>query len=137
MSKEELEEEELEEKYLAVTYLSEELNKKELEEEDLEVEDDELDEELEEQLEEDKRERERELNHSVAELNPCCVLQEVLAGVVVIQSKSELQHQGITLATEGMVNMQLSAKSVGVFEAFYNSLKVCITRPATFISDNI
>ncbi|BFZ14327.1 hypothetical protein BsWGS_17366 [Bradybaena similaris] len=48
---------------------------------------------------------------------------EVLAGVVVIQSKSELQHQGITLATEGMVNMQLSAKSVGVFEAFYNSLK--------------
>ena len=25
---------------------------------------------------------------------------------------------------EGSVNLQLSAKSVGVFEAFYNSLKV-------------
>ncbi|CAG5131257.1 unnamed protein product [Candidula unifasciata] len=48
---------------------------------------------------------------------------ELLAGVVVVQSKGELQHQGISLLTEGMVNMQLSAKSVGVFEAFYNSLK--------------
>lgn len=43
--------------------------------------------------------------------------------MVVIQSKGELPHQGLTLTMEGSVNLQLSAKSVGVFEAFYNSLK--------------
>ncbi|XP_005100134.1 vacuolar protein sorting-associated protein 26C [Aplysia californica] len=48
---------------------------------------------------------------------------DVIAGVVVVQSKGDLQHQGITLTMEGMVNLQLSAKSVGLFEAFYNSLK--------------
>ncbi|KAL4229541.1 Down syndrome critical region protein 3 [Mactra antiquata] len=48
---------------------------------------------------------------------------DVVAGVVVVQSKGELQHQGVTLTMEGSVNLQLSAKSVGVFEAFYNSLK--------------
>ena len=50
--------------------------------------------------------------------------QDLVAGVVVVQSKGDLQHQGITLTMEGMVNLQLSAKSVGVFEAFYNSIKV-------------
>uniref|UniRef100_F6QKV9 Vacuolar protein sorting-associated protein 26C n=1 Tax=Xenopus tropicalis TaxID=8364 RepID=F6QKV9_XENTR len=35
----------------------------------------------------------------------------------------QIQHQGITLTMEGSVNLQLSAKSVGVFEAFYNSVK--------------
>lgn len=53
------------------------------------------------------------------------VSQEVVAGVVVIQSKSDIQHQGVTLTMDGTVNLQLSAKSVGLFEAFYNSLKVC------------
>ncbi|KAL3886778.1 hypothetical protein ACJMK2_026751 [Sinanodonta woodiana] len=48
---------------------------------------------------------------------------DIVAGVVVVQSKGELQHQGITLAVEGIVNLQLSAKSVGLFEAFYNSIK--------------
>jgi len=48
---------------------------------------------------------------------------DLVAGVVVVQSKGDLQHQGITLTMEGMVNLQLSAKSVGVFEAFYNSIK--------------
>ncbi|XP_064651224.1 vacuolar protein sorting-associated protein 26C-like [Lineus longissimus] len=48
---------------------------------------------------------------------------EVVAGVVVIQSKSDIQHQGVTLTMDGTVNLQLSAKSVGLFEAFYNSLK--------------
>ncbi|XP_060588830.1 vacuolar protein sorting-associated protein 26C-like, partial [Ruditapes philippinarum] len=48
---------------------------------------------------------------------------DVVAGVVVVQSKGELAHQGVTLTMEGSVNLQLSAKSVGVFEAFYNSLK--------------
>lgn len=48
---------------------------------------------------------------------------EVLSGVVVVMSKDAVQHQGILLTMEGSVNLQLSAKSVGVFEAFYNSVK--------------
>ncbi|XP_044298152.1 vacuolar protein sorting-associated protein 26C isoform X4 [Varanus komodoensis] len=48
---------------------------------------------------------------------------EILTGVVVITSKDALQHQGVSLTMEGSVNLQLSAKSVGVFEAFYNSVK--------------
>ncbi|KFO09668.1 Down syndrome critical region protein 3, partial [Balearica regulorum gibbericeps] len=48
---------------------------------------------------------------------------EILSGVVVITSKDTVQHQGISLTMEGSVNLQLSAKSVGVFEAFYNSVK--------------
>ena len=43
---------------------------------------------------------------------------------MVVMSKGECQHQGISLTVDGVVNLQLSAKSVGVFEAFYNSLKV-------------
>lgn len=50
--------------------------------------------------------------------------QEMLSGVVVISSKDSVQHQGVSLTMEGTVNLQLSAKSVGVFEAFYNSVKV-------------
>ena len=63
--------------------------------------------------------------------------QELVAGIVVVNSKQEVQHQGIYLAMEGAVSLQLSAKSVGLFEAFYNSLKVCNTstsgcsRPST------
>nr|XP_025843661.1 Down syndrome critical region protein 3 [Vulpes vulpes] len=49
--------------------------------------------------------------------------QEVLSGVVVISGKDSIQHQGVSLTVEGSVNLQLSAKSVGVFEAFYNSVK--------------
>jgi len=57
----------------------------------------------------------------------CC--QEVVSGVVIIQSRGELGHNGLTLTVDGSVNLQLSAKSVGMFEAFYNSLKVsaCLT----------
>uniref|UniRef100_H3AT27 Vacuolar protein sorting-associated protein 26C n=1 Tax=Latimeria chalumnae TaxID=7897 RepID=H3AT27_LATCH len=57
---------------------------------------------------------------------------EVLSGVVVITSKDPTQHQGISLTMEGTVNLQLSAKSVGVFEAFYNSVK-----PIQIINSNI
>ncbi|KAK2089618.1 Vacuolar protein sorting-associated protein 26C [Saguinus oedipus] len=55
-------------------------------------------------------------------------LQEVLSGVVVISSKDSVQHQGVSLTMEGTVNLQLSAKSVGVFEAFYNSVKAQLRR---------
>ncbi|KAM8821279.1 LOW QUALITY PROTEIN: vacuolar protein sorting-associated protein 26C [Eudromia elegans] len=57
---------------------------------------------------------------------------EILSGVVVITSKDTVQHQGISLTMEGSVNLQLSAKSVGVFEAFYNSVK-----PIQIISSTI
>lgn len=48
---------------------------------------------------------------------------EVIKGVLVVTSKGDLSHSGLTLTMEGIVTLQLSAKSVGVFEAFYNSLK--------------
>ena len=41
-------------------------------------------------------------------------------------SKQEVSHQGVVLNLEGAVNLQLSAKSVGMFEAFYNSIKVTV-----------
>ncbi|XP_028656056.1 vacuolar protein sorting-associated protein 26C [Erpetoichthys calabaricus] len=57
---------------------------------------------------------------------------EVLSGVVVVNTKETVQHQGISLTMEGTVNLQLSSKSVGVFEAFYNSVK-----PIQLINSNI
>lgn len=53
--------------------------------------------------------------------------QELVKGAICVDAgKSEVAHQGITLVMEGSVNLQLSAKSVGLFEAFYSSLKVRI-----------
>lgn len=52
--------------------------------------------------------------------------------MVVITSKDTVQHQGISLTMEGSVNLQLSAKSVGVFEAFYNSVKVRAVQVSMF-----
>lgn len=51
------------------------------------------------------------------------ILQDIVKGVIAVQSKGELAHNGVTLVMEGSVSLQLSAKSVGMFEAFYNSLK--------------
>lgn len=48
---------------------------------------------------------------------------DLIRGVVVITSKGDISHNGLSLTLEGSVNLQLSAKSIGVFEAFYNSLK--------------
>eukprot|EP00048_Salpingoeca_helianthica_P015189 m.225540 g.225540 ORF g.225540 m.225540 type:complete len:301 (-) comp16721_c0_seq1:25-927(-) len=48
---------------------------------------------------------------------------EVVAGTLIVNSKEAISHQGILLTMEGSVSLQLSAKSVGLFEAFYNSLK--------------
>ncbi|XP_068456546.1 vacuolar protein sorting-associated protein 26C [Clinocottus analis] len=57
---------------------------------------------------------------------------EAVAGVILLLCKEPLQHHGISLSMEGLVNLQLSSKSVGVFEAFYNSVK-----PIQLISSNI
>ncbi|KAI6649676.1 Down syndrome critical region protein 3-like [Oopsacas minuta] len=48
---------------------------------------------------------------------------EELAGVVIIDSHSDLTHYGLTLTFEATANLQVSAKTVGLFEAFYSSLK--------------
>jgi len=57
---------------------------------------------------------------------------EELTGVVVFESKSESRHEGIVVTVEANVNMQLSSKNVGIFEAFYNSVK-----PVPLISYNV
>ena len=56
-------------------------------------------------------------------LNCFFFFQEKVQGVIIVQSKTDLAHNGIGLVMDGTVNLQLSAKSVGVFEAFYNSIK--------------
>ena len=48
---------------------------------------------------------------------------EELSGVVIVNSRSELTHYGVTLTFEATANLQVSAKTVGLFEAFYSSLK--------------
>lgn len=48
---------------------------------------------------------------------------DTVKGVVVITTKSEMTYNSINLTMDGVVKLQLSAKSVGRFEAFYNSLK--------------
>jgi hypothetical protein len=51
---------------------------------------------------------------------------EVVSGDVIITGSQLIQHSGVTLTLDGMVNINLSTKNVGVFEAFYNSTKVNI-----------
>eukprot|EP01102_Stenamoeba_stenopodia_P017717 TRINITY_DN6394_c1_g1_i2.p1 TRINITY_DN6394_c1_g1~~TRINITY_DN6394_c1_g1_i2.p1 ORF type:complete len:298 (-),score=58.20 TRINITY_DN6394_c1_g1_i2:79-972(-) len=48
---------------------------------------------------------------------------DMVSGVVVVNTKGSMSHSGISLVMQGEVTLQLSAKSVGYFEAFYNSLK--------------
>lgn len=48
---------------------------------------------------------------------------EVVSGIIIIQTKDHLQHQGIHLSVEGNVTLTLSSKSVGRLEAMYNSVK--------------
>eukprot|EP01125_Pyxidicula_operculata_P002969 TRINITY_DN1299_c0_g1_i1.p1 TRINITY_DN1299_c0_g1~~TRINITY_DN1299_c0_g1_i1.p1 ORF type:complete len:293 (-),score=58.96 TRINITY_DN1299_c0_g1_i1:55-933(-) len=44
-------------------------------------------------------------------------------GTLAITTKGGFAHSGISVQITGTVTLQLSAKSVGLFEAFYNSLK--------------
>jgi len=48
---------------------------------------------------------------------------ERVSGAVVVSSSGRSSHAGIKLAVEGTVTLQLSARSIGLFEAFYSSLK--------------
>jgi len=46
-----------------------------------------------------------------------------VTGSVIVTTKGGFAHSGITIQMLGTVTLQLSAKSVGLFEAFYHSLK--------------
>ncbi|KAL1381210.1 hypothetical protein pipiens_013630 [Culex pipiens pipiens] len=48
---------------------------------------------------------------------------ETISGVLQITCGSEIKHDGITLLLEGLVNLTISNKNVGIFEALYNSVK--------------
>ena len=48
---------------------------------------------------------------------------ETIKGVVYVNSKDELSHNRLSLTVDGTGKLQLSARSVGRFGAFYNSLK--------------
>lgn len=50
-------------------------------------------------------------------------LGEKVTGAVVVTSTSKTSHSGIKLTVEGTVTLTLSARSIGLFEAFYSSLK--------------
>ncbi|TMW63179.1 hypothetical protein Poli38472_002120 [Pythium oligandrum] len=47
---------------------------------------------------------------------------ELLQGQVLISSPKGFAHQGISMKVEGSARLQLSAKSTGLFESFYNTV---------------
>ncbi|XP_048514704.1 vacuolar protein sorting-associated protein 26C isoform X2 [Athalia rosae] len=49
--------------------------------------------------------------------------KDIVAGIILLKCNSDVKHDGIFLTMEGSVNLQLSSKNVGIFEAFYNSVK--------------
>lgn len=51
---------------------------------------------------------------------------EMVAGFIAVSSNDPVSHQGITLFAEGVVTLNSSSKSVGVFDAFLSSLKPVI-----------
>jgi len=55
-----------------------------------------------------------------------CLFQEKITGIILVQSGSDIKHDEISLTMVGTVNLQLSAKNIGIFEKFYNSVKVCV-----------
>ena len=65
-----------------------------------------------------------------AALHPTVILtlhgwQEKVAGnvVITVNKGTPLSHEGVHITAEGSASLQLSAKSVGLFEAFYSSIK--------------
>eukprot|EP01084_Bolivina_argentea_P316300 548234_1 len=54
----------------------------------------------------------------------CYFPGDKVSGVVIVRSNNnKISHNGIKLQVNGIVNLQLSARAVGLFEAFYNSIK--------------
>mmetsp|Transcript_37772 Transcript_37772/g.60624 ORF Transcript_37772/g.60624 Transcript_37772/m.60624 type:complete len:314 (+) Transcript_37772:96-1037(+) len=48
---------------------------------------------------------------------------DTIAGAVIVNAGKGMSHNGISISVDGSVKLQLSAKSVGIFEAFYSTLK--------------
>ncbi|XP_068215359.1 vacuolar protein sorting-associated protein 26C-like [Palaemon carinicauda] len=48
---------------------------------------------------------------------------DIVSGILLLDSKSEAKHDGISLAMEGVASLQLSARSVGLIESIVNSSK--------------
>lgn len=46
-----------------------------------------------------------------------------VSGVVVVQSDTAFKHNGIKMVVDGTVNLQLSARNMGVFDSFYSNMK--------------
>ena len=57
---------------------------------------------------------------------------DVVSGLVVVQNKGVQSHNGIVLSVEGVAQLQLSSKSVGAFQAFYDSVKPITMLSLTF-----
>lgn len=52
------------------------------------------------------------------------LMKDLVSGVVVVSTKGKLSHAGITLLMEGSVQLQLSAKSIGMYgKRLYISLQ--------------
>lgn len=48
---------------------------------------------------------------------------ENVTGYLILDCKSEVRHDGITMTMDGVISLQLSAKSAGLLESFVNSSK--------------
>lgn len=48
---------------------------------------------------------------------------EVISGLVIVESSTEVKHEGLALHMEGSVNLQQSTKNIGILDAFTNSIK--------------
>ncbi|XP_050672967.1 vacuolar protein sorting-associated protein 26C [Leptidea sinapis] len=58
---------------------------------------------------------------------------ENLTGVVVVDSSfGDIRHEGLTLTLEGSVNLQVSSKNAGLFDAFSSNIK-----PITLINTSL
>ncbi|CAH2088182.1 unnamed protein product [Euphydryas editha] len=57
---------------------------------------------------------------------------EIIAGVVIVDTSTDLRHEGLTLIMEGSVNLQISSKNAGLFDAFSNNI-----RPINLINTSI
>ncbi|XP_045453401.1 vacuolar protein sorting-associated protein 26C [Melitaea cinxia] len=57
---------------------------------------------------------------------------EIIAGVVIVDTSTDLRHEGLTLTMEGSVNLQISSKNAGIFDTFSNNI-----RPINIINTSI
>lgn len=48
---------------------------------------------------------------------------DTIAGVVIIDTSTDIKHEGVFMTIEGTVDLQISTQNVGAFDAFYNSVK--------------